>query len=44
MPTIGRAPPKKPHASLTLLGFTTEKCDDIFTAPGTAEELLERPV
>ena len=44
MPTIGRAPPKKPHASLMLLSFTNEKCDDVFTAPGTAEELLERPV
>ena len=41
---MGRAPPKKPHASLTLLAFTTDKCIDLFTAPGTAEELLERPV
>ena len=41
---MGRAPPKKPHASLTLVAFSTEKCSEVFTAPGAAEELLERPV
>ena len=42
--TASGAPPKKPHASLVLVAFTAQGCQDIFSAPGTAEDLLERPV
>ena len=42
--TAGGAPPKKPHASLALVAFTAQGCQDVWSAPGTAEELLERPV
>ena len=44
MKTAGGAPAKKPHASLALVAFTAQGCQDVWSAPGTAEDLLERPV